>query len=109
MTAQFCHLCGRNGAGDRLERHHIFGGALRSKSEQYGLVVWLCGHRCHRGGPMAAHRNGATMAALHEYGQLKAMNEQGWSREDFIREFGKSYTDRQPDEPGQGYFYIEKE
>lgn len=43
-----CFLCKRNGSGDRLERHHIFGGANRWKSEKLGLVVWLCGERCHR-------------------------------------------------------------
>lgn len=25
-----------------LEEHHIFAGAYRNKSEQYGLKVWLC-------------------------------------------------------------------
>ena len=40
-----CFLCGRNGRGDRLERHHIFGAANRKLSEKYGLTVWLCGDR----------------------------------------------------------------
>lgn len=31
-----CWLCGKNGNGDPLELHHIFGGAMRSKSEKYG-------------------------------------------------------------------------
>ena len=28
-----CFLCGRNGNGDPLDRHHIFNGANRKKSE----------------------------------------------------------------------------
>ena len=46
-----CFLCGKNGAADPLERHHIFGGPNRGKSEKYGLVVLLCGEECHRNGP----------------------------------------------------------
>ena len=50
MNDKRCFLCGRNDTGDPLERHHIFGGANRKKSEKYGLVVYLCGNRCHRNG-----------------------------------------------------------
>jgi hypothetical protein len=31
------------------------------------------------------------MRLLRRYGQLKAMREQGWTEDDFRREFGKSY------------------
>jgi hypothetical protein len=31
------------------------------------------------------------MRRLRRYGQLKAMQEHGWTEEDFRREFGKSY------------------
>lgn len=86
-----CYLCGRNGAQDRLEAHHIFGAANRKKSERYGLVVYLCGERCHRNGPKAVHRNAETMLELKRYGQMKAMEEQNWTEDDFRREFGKSY------------------
>ena len=107
-SGKCCWLCGRNGSTDPLERHHIFGGALRNKSEQYGLVVFLCGERCHRNGRKAAHRCGETMQQLHEYGQLKAKQEQGWSREEFIRQFGKSFTDKLPEVSGSGYFSIDE-
>lgn len=83
-----CWLCGR---ADRLDRHHIFGGANRKKSERYGLVVYLCHHDCHIFGHNAVHNNRHTMLLLHQYGQEKAMRENGWSTEDFIREFGKNY------------------
>lgn len=93
MSERKCFLCGRNGAEDPLECHHIFGAAYRKKSEKYGLVVDLCAHRCHKFGRMAVHQNGSVMRQLRRYGQLKAMKEQGWTEADFIREFGKSYLE----------------
>lgn len=86
-----CFFCERNGAVDPLDKHHIFGGAYRKKSEKYGLVVYLCHHDCHIFGENAVHRNKEAMAYLHRYGQIKAMRENDWSTEDFIREFGKNY------------------
>ena len=90
-----CFLCGRNGNGDRLERHHIFGGARRPLSEKYGLVVDLCGNRCHRLGEYSAHQNAEVAAFLHKYGQRKAMTEQGWTTAEFIRKLGKNYLDQE--------------
>lgn len=86
-----CWLCGRNGAADPLDKHHLFGGAYRKKSEKYGLYVYLCHHDCHIFGREAAHQNAKTMQMLHEYGQEKAMREQGWTTEQFIAEFGRNY------------------
>ena len=86
-----CFLCGRNGLGDRLERHHIFGGARRQLSEKYGLVVYLCGERCHRLGEYSAHQNAEIADYLHKYGQKKAMRENNWTVEQFIEVFGKNY------------------
>lgn len=88
-----CFLCGRNGFADPLDRHHIFGGPLRKKSERFGLVVYLCHNRCHIFGLNAAHQNRNTMQMLHEYGQKKAMKENCWTTADFIREFGKNYLE----------------
>lgn len=91
MSERRCFLCGRNGAQDPLEHHHIFGGSYRGKSEKYGAVVWLCGDRCHRNGKSAVHRNGDQMRRLRRYGQLTIMKSEGWTEDDFRREFGKSY------------------
>lgn len=88
-----CFLCGRNGRGDRLERHHIFGAANRDKSEKYGLVVYLCGERCHRLGKYSAHQNGKVADYLHRYAQEKCMREQNWTKEEFAAVFGKNYLD----------------
>ena len=88
-----CWLCGRNGCGDTLDKHHIFGGGNRKKSEQYGLYVYLCHNRCHENGPEAVHRNPETAQRLHEYGQRLVMEEQGWNVEDFRLEFGRNYLE----------------
>lgn len=88
-----CFLCGRNGAGDPLDRHHIFGGANRQLSERFGLTVDLCHDRCHVFGPDAVHQNAEVMERLHIYGQHKCMEEQGWTVQQFRIVFGKSYID----------------
>lgn len=88
-----CFLCGKNGSSDPLDKHHIFGGSNRKKSERFGLTVDLCHHECHIFGKRAVHNDANVMQRLHEYGQRKAMEEQGWSIEDFIREFGKNYLE----------------
>lgn len=86
-----CWLCGATGIHDPLDRHHIFGGANRDKSEKYGLVVDLCHEHCHIFGKYSVHKNAEVMRYLHQWGQRKAMRENKWSTEDFIREFGKNY------------------
>lgn len=91
MTVKKCFICGRNGRGDRLERHHIFGGARRPLSEKYGLVVYLCGERCHRLGEFSAHQNAEIADYLHKYGQKKAMIENNWTVEQFVEVFSKNY------------------
>ena len=93
MQYRQCWLCGRNGTEDRLDVHHIYGGAYREKSEKYGLLVDLCHFRCHIFGKEAVHNNKDTMKLLHQYGQRKVMKEQNWTLEDFIREFGRNYEE----------------
>lgn len=91
METRKCFLCARNGTTEPLDKHHIFGGPYRQKSEKYGLVVDLCHFSCHIFGPHAAHRDKETMEYIKRYGQKKAMEENGWTTEDFIREFGRNY------------------
>lgn len=88
-----CWLCGRNGNGDPLERHHIFGGGRRKLSEKYDLVVYLCGERCHRLGPYSAHQCSAVADELHQYGQRLAQEKYGWTRDEFREIFGANYLD----------------
>lgn len=89
-----CFLCGsRNKGGmDALEEHHIFeGNGKRTKSEQYGLKIYLCGCTCHREGKESAHKNKEIKDRLHKMAQRKF--EEQYSRELFRNEFGKSYLE----------------
>ena len=93
-----------------MDKHHIFGGSLRKKSEKYGLVVQLCHHDCHIFGEHAVHRNPAERERLQKRGQCRAMQENGWSAEEFVWEFGKNYLDEDelaalgaPEEDGGGF------
>ena len=92
MSDRVCWLCGKQESPyNKLDRHHIFGGAYRKKSEKYGLVVDLCHDSCHIFGPAAVHNNKHTRLRLHKYGQIKAQVENHWTMYDFMREFGKNY------------------
>lgn len=80
-----CFLCGST---RWLERHHIFGGALRKKSERYGLVVYLC-HYCHNEPPNGVHQNKERRRYLQEIGQ-RAFEEEH-PEKNFLQEFGRNY------------------
>ena len=84
-----CLICGSH---RWLEWHHVFGGALRDKSDKLGLVVRLC-HYCHNEPPDGVHQNRERRRKLQAFAQKKAMQEYGWSVEDFIREFYKNYLE----------------
>lgn len=89
-----CYLCGEPaGYYDPLVMHHIFGGckAIRDKSEKYGLVVYIHNSKCHIYGKNAVHVNAEINRALQAKAQRAVMKKQGWSVEDFRREFYKSY------------------
>lgn len=87
-----CYLCGEPTTFyDPLAKHHIFGGALRKKSEKYGLTVFLHNNKCHIYGKNAVHRNARVNRELQAKAQKIAMEKYGWSVEDFRREFYKSY------------------
>lgn len=72
-----------------VERHHVFSSVYRKKSEKYGFIVPL---------RPDYHPNGvhAGKNAKEIDTQLKQMAQEYWeahygSREDFRREFGRSY------------------
>ena len=90
--SKVCFLCGKNGSTDSLDKHHIFGGDNRDKSEEDGLFVYLCHHNCHIFGKYAAHRSGKTAQFLHEFGEI-AWLKQDTKRtvKDFISRYGKNY------------------
>ena len=84
-----CYFCGRT---NWLEKHHIFGGANRKKSERYGLTVMLC-HYCHNEPPNGVHHNKDRMNHLHIAGQKYAMIELNWDIEKFRKEIGRNYLE----------------
>lgn len=83
-------LCAVSGAALSAITRHIFGGPFRKKSDKLGLVVDLC-HECHNEPPHGVHHCRETAEILKRYGQRKAMREQGWTTEQFIKEFGRNH------------------
>lgn len=82
-----CFICKQNPCGDPLDKHHVFGAALRSKSEKYGLTVYIHHNKCHIFGENAVHRNAEINRKLQAFAQKKAMKHYGWSVEDFRKKF----------------------
>lgn len=72
-----------------VERHHIFGGAYRSKSEKYGYVVPLRPD-LHPNGAQAGPQRKEIDTALKQMAQ-RHFEEHHGTREQFRQEFGKSY------------------
>ncbi len=74
-----------------MAHHHLIPGKPgRQLSEQYGLVVALC-PRCHEFIHSGMPEGVKALKRLRRYGQLKAMQEQGWTEDQFRQRFGKSY------------------
>lgn len=84
-----CYICGK---WAYTERHHVFNGPFRKKSEKYGAVVDLC-HFCHNEPPDGIHFDQEADNWLKATFQRKIMQEQGWDKERFIKEFGRNYLD----------------
>jgi len=75
--------------GYGYHKHHVFGGTGRRQlSEKYNCFLYLPWW-VHEGknGP---HHNRAYAQALHESFQRK-LEAAGWTREEFIETFGRSY------------------
>lgn len=83
-----CYICGRNSAFEPLDEHHVYAGANRKLSEKYGLKVYLHHWTCHLNG---VHKDGEMGDKLKSDVQKKVMEKYGWSVDDFIAIFGKSY------------------
>ena len=81
-----CYICKRT---QNLHRHHIFGGANRKWSEQFGAWVYLCAEH-HNMSDMGVHMNREVDLILKRTCQELWEAEYG-TREDFRSFFGKSY------------------
>lgn len=88
-----CYLCMLPEGNDHLDRHHVFGGPNRKKSEKYGAVVLLHHNKCHIFGPQAVHNNAVMNTFIKRRMQQQIMREQHWDTERWIKEFGKNYLD----------------
>ena len=86
-----CYLCGMPENGDHLDWHHVFEGSRRQLSEKYGLTVRLHHRRCHQEGKNSVHRNNEVNLKLKRDAQEEAMQRYGWTVEDWIEIFKKSY------------------
>ena len=82
-----CYICGKR---QKMELHHIFGAANRSKSDKDGLIVYLC-HDCHNEPPNGVHHNRGMDLQLKQIGQKAWMEHYGKTEEEFIKAYGKSY------------------
>ena len=72
-----------------VERHHIFGGANKERSEKYGFIAPLRPD-LHPNGVFAGKDVKSVDLALKTKAQAYYEEHYG-TRKDFIREFGKSY------------------
>lgn len=80
-----CYMCG---SSRWIEIHHIYSGAFRKKSTEYGLVVPLC-HFCHNEPPNGVHFNRKNMDKLRQEGQVAFEKE--YPDLDFMKLFGRNY------------------
>lgn len=83
--------CYVTGTTSNLDEHHCFKGFRRKLSERYGLKVWLR-HDIHL--DMHDHRKPYETLEneLKEVAQ-RAFEENGGTREQFLRIFGANYLD----------------
>lgn len=82
--------CFVTGSLTGLHKHHIFGGYNRDNSEKYGLWVWLRWDFHIADSPhLTPHNSKEADLYLKRLAQEKF--EESYTREDFIRIFGKNY------------------
>lgn len=86
-----CLICGST---YNTHIHEVYyGRANRRLSIEYGLCVRLC-PRHHNEGDASVHSNKVLDNKLKANVQNIAMKHYGWTEQDFIRIFGKSYIHR---------------
>lgn len=77
-----------SGRVDRLEKHHIFGGANRKLSEKYGLWVYLT-HDEHNEPPNGVHFNKQLKREIQA--EAQGAFEAEYPDLDFMKIFGRNY------------------
>ena len=90
LDTHTCLICGKRG---ETHIHEVFyGTANRQKSIQYGLCVRLCPEH-HNASNEGVHFNKALDERLKKDAQKTAMQHYEWTKEEFIKIFGKNYLD----------------
>lgn len=80
-----CLVCKTNNVAE----HHVFyGTANRKKSDEFGLVVWLC-PRHHNASNAGVHFNKHLDLKIKQMAQRKF--EELYSHEKFMQEFGRNW------------------
>ena len=80
---EHCFVCGR----PYPNKHHMMNKGDKKKSEKYGLILPLCAN--HHTGAEGVHKKPERMLACRQMAQRKFEEEH--TREEWIKEFGKSY------------------
>ena len=83
-----CFLCQRSGV--KLDRHEIFGNAMRNKSKRMGLWVSLCHTPCHL---THAHGGAEVMDWLHRVGEQACLDTYDMDIPAFRGEFYTNYLE----------------
>ena len=85
------HECLVCGTIFNLHKHHVFeGNGRRELSEKYGCWCYLCA-RHHNMSNAGVHYDQHFDRKLKKKCQQILENDKGWSREKFIKVFGRSY------------------
>lgn len=84
---KICFICGTT---FNLHKHHIFGGANRSKSEKDGCWCYLCASH-HNMSDKGVHFNKQADLNLKKVCQTAWMVRYNKTTDDFIREYGRNY------------------
>lgn len=82
---RYCLLCGTT---NDLHRHHIFGGANRSNSEEDGLWIYLCAKH-HNMSDNSVHFDSDLNLSIKKLGQKRYEMEHG--HDAFMERYGKNY------------------
>lgn len=83
-------VCYLTGSYNGLHEHHVFGGPCRKISERYGLKIWLRAD-WHVNTDYCIHNDRILRERVQKEIQEIAMQHYGWSLEEWIQIFGRSF------------------
>ena len=88
QTEHECELCG---AWTVCARHEVFyGTANRKLSIKWGMTAWLC-PACHNASNRGVHHHRENDLILKK--RYQRIWEESYTREEFIKVFGRSYAE----------------